>query len=321
MAGMSSTSGPVPTRPDAGVPRLHHVEHGDGIPVLVLHGAYSALEEPEGYLEPYFRTRPGHRRIYVDLPGMGDSPADGIAGPDDALAAVESVVDDLVADAPFLLIAQSFGCYLARGLADRRPAQVAGLAMICPLLVSGEFAGEHAPVLVDGDLQGVLTVEQDAEYRGYFVVQTPETAQRFLDAVAPVLGRFDAAAVERIMGERLDPDPDDGPAFTAPTLIAVGRQDALVGYADQWGTCATSTRTRPSPRSTRPAMPCPTSVRPCSRRCSTTGSPVSPRHGLPDPAGAQSAASPATSGRPPAASSTNRWRRPARKVGSHQRAA
>jgi pimeloyl-ACP methyl ester carboxylesterase len=237
MAGMPSTSGPVPTRPDAGVPRLHHVEHGDGIPVVVLHGAYSALAETEGYLEPYFRARPGHRRIYVDLPGMGNSPAAGIAGPDDALAAVESVLHDLVGDAPFLLVAQSYGCYLARGLADRRPTQVAGLAMICPLLVSGELAGEHAPVLVEGDLEGVLTAEQDAEYRGYFVVQTPETAERFLDAVAPVLGRFDAAAVERIMEGRLDPDPDDGAAFTAPTLIAVGRQDAVVGYADQWGLC------------------------------------------------------------------------------------
>ena len=181
---------------------------GDGVPVLVLHGAYSALEEPEGYLEPFFRTRRGHRRIYVDLPGMGASPADGIDGPGDALDAIAAVVDDRIGDEPFLVVAQSYGGYLARGLVDRRPAQVAGLALICPLLISGGFAGRHAAVQVAGDIDGMLTPEQDAEYRGYFVVQTPETARRFLEAVAPVLGRFDGPAVERIMEGRLDPDPD-----------------------------------------------------------------------------------------------------------------
>ena len=230
---MATSSDPSPPRPAADRPLLHHVEHGTGVPVLVLHGAYSALEEPEGYLEPFFRSRPGHRRLYVDLPGMGASSADGIDGPGDALDAIAAVVDDRIGDEPFLVVAQSYGGYLARGLVDRRPAQVAGLALICPLLISGEFAGEHAAVHVAGDIDGMLTPEQDAEYRGYFVVQTPETARRFLEAVAPVLGRFDGPAVERIMEGRLVPDPDKS-AFSAPTLIVTGRQDAVVGYAGQW---------------------------------------------------------------------------------------
>jgi pimeloyl-ACP methyl ester carboxylesterase len=235
MAGMPPSSDPVPARPATDLPRLHHVEHGDGAPVLVLHGAYSTLDEPVGFLEPYFATRPGHRRIYVDLPGMGDSPAGGVAGPEDALAAIEAVVDELVGDAPLLVVAQSYGAYLARGLASRRPDQVAGLAMLCPLLVSGMAAGEHVPVQVDDDLGVELTPDQDAEYRAYFVVQTAETARRFLDAVAPALGRFDGPAVERLMGGRLDPDPDGGDvAYPGPTLIVTGRQDSLVGYVDQW---------------------------------------------------------------------------------------
>ena len=232
----ASDSGPSRSAPDR--PHLHHVEHGSGRPVVVLHGAYSALEETQGFLEPIFRTRPGHRRIYLDLPGMGASPADDdVRGPDDALAVVEAVVDDLVGDEPFLVVAQSYGAYLARGLVDRRRAQVAGLAMVCPLLVSGGFAGEHGPALVAGDLGVQLTPEQDAEYRGYFVIQTPETARRFLDAVAPVLGRFDGPTVERIMDVRLAHDPDDGDAVTAPTLIVTGRQDDVVGYAGQWDLC------------------------------------------------------------------------------------
>jgi pimeloyl-ACP methyl ester carboxylesterase len=235
MDGMATHSDPAPTRPAPDRPLLHHVEHGIGTPVLVLHGAYSAHEEAAGYLEPMFRTRPGHRRIYVDLPGMGASPAgDDVRGPGDALDDVEAVIDARIGDEPFLVVAQSYGGYLARGLVVRRPTQVAGLALICPLLTSGEHTGEHTPVEVAGDLDGLLTPEQDAEFRGYFVVQTRETAQRFLAAVAPVLGRFDGPAVERIMDGRLVPDPDDGPAFAAPTLIVTGRQDGVVGHAGQW---------------------------------------------------------------------------------------
>ena len=149
--------------------------------------------------------RPGHRRIYVDLPGMGASSADGIDGPGDALDAIAAVVDDRIGDEPFLVVAQSYGGYLARGLVDRRPAQVAGLALICPLLISGAFAGEHAAVHVAGDIDGMLTPEQDAEYRGYFVVQTPETARPRSSRPSPrCCGRFDGPAVERIMEGRLD---------------------------------------------------------------------------------------------------------------------
>lgn len=234
MEDMSPTE-PAPPRPLAGAPRLHHVERGEGRPVLVIHGAYSAHEEMLGYLEPFFRSRPGHRRIYVDLPGMGGTPGAGVTGPDDAVAAIEALVDDLVGDALLLVVAQSFGAHLARGLAVRRPAQVAGLAMFCPLLVSGDVAGEHAPVQVVDDLGVELTPRQDAEYRGYFVVQTPPTARRFVEAVAPAIGRFDGEVVERLMSGRLTPDPDDGTVFDAPTLIVTGRQDALVGYAGQWG--------------------------------------------------------------------------------------
>lgn len=229
MAGMASPD------PVSGSP-LHRVEHGAGTPVLVLHGAYSAHEETAAFLEPLFAGRPGYRRVYVDLPGMGESPADGIDSSDDAVDALERLVDERIGADPFLVVAQSYGGYLARGLVARRPGQVAGMALVCPVMEMGEMAGDHPAVVVAGDLDGMLTADQEAEYRGYFVVQTPETAQRFLDGVAPVLGRFDGPALERyLIRWRLTPPPEEGPASGAPTLVVTGRQDAVVGHAAQWG--------------------------------------------------------------------------------------
>src|SRR5690349_22802712 len=86
-----------------------------------------------GCLEPFFETRPGYRRLYPDLPAMGKSPADGIDSSDDVLAALEKFVDAEIGGEPFLLVGESYGGYLARALAHRRPNQVSGLALICPI--------------------------------------------------------------------------------------------------------------------------------------------------------------------------------------------
>jgi pimeloyl-ACP methyl ester carboxylesterase len=43
---------------------VHYVEHGDGTPVLVLHGANVDHREMTGALEPVFDGVDGYRRVY-----------------------------------------------------------------------------------------------------------------------------------------------------------------------------------------------------------------------------------------------------------------
>ena len=70
----------------------------------------------------------------------------------------------------------------------------------------------------------------DAEFRRYFVVQTPAMLERYQRFVAPAVPLTDVAAMERI-GERWELAPPEGPAYGRPTLIVAGRQDSTVGYA------------------------------------------------------------------------------------------
>jgi pimeloyl-ACP methyl ester carboxylesterase len=56
-----------------GVP-VHYAQHGSGTTVLALHGAGVDHREIMGALEPLFAERPGYRRVYPDLPGMGRTP-------------------------------------------------------------------------------------------------------------------------------------------------------------------------------------------------------------------------------------------------------
>lgn len=200
--------------------RFHRAEHGSGLPVLVLHGAGVDHREAEACFEPALDGRPGLRRIYPDLPGMGRTPApETMRGAEDVLEALL----DFAGEGPYLLIGHSAGAYYARAMAARRPGQVAGLALICPLLAGVRDVPRHRVAVGSGELG-------DEVFRGYFVVQTPAMLERYERFVAPAAALVDQAALERI-GERWALDPDHGPAYAGPVLVVAGRLDSTVGSA------------------------------------------------------------------------------------------
>jgi pimeloyl-ACP methyl ester carboxylesterase len=223
-----------------GIP-VHYAEHGSGTPVLALHGGYVDHREIMGALEPLFADRPGYRRVYPDLPGMGRTPApETIDSTDAVLDLLLGLVDAVIGEEAFLVVGHSSGGYLAGAIANRRPRQAAGLALICPLVGEEDGERERPEHVVlhaadDLDLDGTLGPELAAEFRDYLVVQTPETLRRFQETVAPGVRLADHAALERMSARwRLRTAPEQGPAYANPTLIVAGRQDATVGYAGSW---------------------------------------------------------------------------------------
>jgi pimeloyl-ACP methyl ester carboxylesterase len=222
-----------------GIP-VQVVEHGSGTPVLGLHGVDVDHREMAGSLEPLFADRPGYRRIYPDLPGMGRTPApDTVNSTDDILDILLELIDGIIGEQAFLVVGHSYGGYLARAIANRRPSQVAGLALICSLdgdqAREDEGPPEHVVLHAAGDLDGILDPAMDAEFRSYLVVQTPETLRRFQEYVVPGVALADHAALERIFQRwELRTAPEQAPAYANPTLILAGRQDATVGYAGSW---------------------------------------------------------------------------------------
>ena len=221
-----------------GIP-VHYAEQGRGTPVLGLHGGGVDHREIKGALEPLFAGRSGYRRLYPDLPGMGRTPAPEWVDSTDAVVEVLlGLIDAVVGEGPFLAVGHSSGAYLARGIANRRPHQVAGLALICPLIGEGDTKPPEQVVLhaaEDLDVDAALEPELAAEYRDYLVMHTPETLARFQELVAPGVALADQAAMERMAARwQLRAPPEQGPAFANPTLIVAGRQDATVGYAGAW---------------------------------------------------------------------------------------
>jgi pimeloyl-ACP methyl ester carboxylesterase len=218
---------------------LHVLDVGAGRPVLMLHGNpldHRVLSEP---LEPWFAARPGYRRIYVDLPGFGASPASpNVNGSDDVVDVVEHLVDDLVPAGRLLVIGQSFGAYIAEGLIARRPDRFGGAALICPMVVADRAARnrpDHVVIKAQPGLLDAAEPEAVAAFREDAVIEDAATWRFFQAAIGPAIRAADPDSVRRIEAhyafERIDLSRS---SFDKPTLIVAGRQDSTVGYRDAW---------------------------------------------------------------------------------------
>ena len=218
---------------------LHHVTHGEGTPVLALHGWSPDHRLMTGCLEPIFAKLPGYRRLYPDLPGMGQSPAGSIDSSDGIMAAVREFIDAEIGDEPFVLIGESYGGYLARALVAERPSQVLGLGLICPIGVALEHAErtvpEHVVLEVDAEAIAGLSPQAAEDFTGITVLQTADVLRQYEQDVVPGLDAMDVEAMERIRKNwALTIAPESGPVYTRPSLILCGRQDSVTGYADQY---------------------------------------------------------------------------------------
>ena len=210
---------------------------GDGLSVLLLHGFGADRRRLLATVDPVFARRSGYRRIHVDLPGFGASPS--VPEIDSSVAMVdfvERLIDELIGDAPFLVVGESWGAYLGRGLTCRRPLQIIGAAFLVPVVIALQ-AERHVPehrVLYEepGVLDGVPEATA-AEIRAVGVVIDKPAWTHYRAAFLPPPAP-DADAMARIRAGYTFPDDVNtrSDPFPHPTLIVAGRQDATVGYRD-----------------------------------------------------------------------------------------
>ncbi len=224
---------------------IDYEEHGEGRPILLLHGWTMDRRVEIFDYEKIFATRPGWRRIYPDLPGMGRSVAKaGLLGQDDVLEALLAFIDRVLPDGRFALAGTSLGAYLARAVAARRRSRIAGLLLRVPCIFAEDARRTLPPfqaVVADDGFMASLDAD-DRAYLGDLLIQTPayaEALKRKRDAVVQPAIQATAPIANEI---RTDPKRygfsfdliEAEKTFDEPTLIIAGRRDTTVGYRDAW---------------------------------------------------------------------------------------
>ena len=189
-------------------------------------------------MEPGFRGAGAWKRIYVDMPGHGQSSArDDIHSQDDLLSAVLDFVNAALPNEPFAIVGLSRGSYIARGLVHTMPERISGVALIVPGGNPSSDPGRLPdPQIIDKDASIRLELSE-AEiwaHENLSVVQRWDIVEKRRQIIAPARALFDAEQEARVMNafDFSFAKEEATTNVTAPSLIVVGRQDSISGYRD-----------------------------------------------------------------------------------------
>ena len=219
---------------------LFYEAYGTGTPIILLHSFSCDHRQMEGGMEPLFAKLQGWRRIYLDLPGMVQTPGrESINSTDDMLDVIVDFIDAIIPGQQFLLVGESYGGYLSQGVVHHKFEQVAGMALICSGTIMERSQRDLPPrtAMVENAVLLAELDPADAEAFAWMaVVQDHYHWERFRDEILSGSKIADEAFLQKISQRyscsfdvRKLPQP-----FARPVVLLAGRQDHIAGYRDVW---------------------------------------------------------------------------------------
>ncbi len=214
---------------------------GEGKPVVMLHGWPIDHRVMTSNLEPIFEKRPGWKRLYPDLPGMGKTGGvDWISNEDQVLDVVLEFMAKVAPGQRFSAVGFSYGGYLARGLVYKSAAMMDGLCLIAPAVLSDSderTVPQHISLVEDPDLVTTLEKNLATAFQDFAVVQSRKLLDSMVTAGIPARKIADYDFLDRLeksgaFSFEVDVLPEP---FGGPSLFVMGKQDASCGYHDAWG--------------------------------------------------------------------------------------
>ena len=220
---------------------IYYEIYGEGIPILMLHGFASDHRLMYGACEPTMQQIPHVKRIYIDLPGMGNSPSqEWINSADDLLQILLRFLDEILSGMNFAICAHSYGSYLARGVLKEKREQILGAFMFCPVIQPIHKLRNRPSLHVLQEDPQLLSHLSPYELKKYTTITVIDTTITVIDILGieflPGIQDCDRGLFQRVMKNyRLRENPDDiNRPYSFPTVMLMGRQDSVVGYKDAW---------------------------------------------------------------------------------------
>lgn len=220
---------------------IYYEIYGEGYPVLMIHGWTVDHRIMKGCMEPIFKTRTKYKRIYFDLPGMGKTKSEKwIKSTDDYLKITIEFIEKIISDQNFIIVSESYGSYLARGLIKKKQNLIDGVLFLVPVILPNtdqRDLPEQTILVKDTNLFSSLSPFEADITEEIATVITQRVWERGRDEGLSGIKIADMEFLEEIhkkgYGFSFDVDQIDT-KFNKPTLFLLGRQDSVVGYQDAW---------------------------------------------------------------------------------------
>ena len=124
---------------------INYEVRGSGKPIIMIHGSHVDHRLMQGCMEPVFNNRDEYKRIYIDLPGMGKTKGENwIINSDIMLDIIINFIEKIIPNQNFLLVGESYGGYLSRGIVNKIANRVDGLLLLCPAIIA-DFEKRNIP--------------------------------------------------------------------------------------------------------------------------------------------------------------------------------
>ena len=224
-----------------GIPVSWH-ERGAGTPILMIHGWQGDHRYMMADLEPVFAgdLSDRWRRIYIDLPGHGETPAPPwLTGQEQVVSILVELVDAILGDTSFAVAGNSYGGYLTLSLVRSLPDQLLGAGLLVPDVPAADGsrdAPEHLTIVEEPNAFDDLALDEEW-ISGRLVEQSRRAVEQIREDDMASIRAADQDYLDRLEKDYLLPAhlAVPGPPFARPSLILTGRQDATVGYRAAWG--------------------------------------------------------------------------------------
>ncbi|NBI27486.1 alpha/beta fold hydrolase [Chengkuizengella marina] len=220
---------------------VHYEVYGTGKPIIMLHGYSLDSQVMKGCMEPIFKDHSNdYQRIYLDFPGMGQTEAkDWIKNSDQMLEIVLEFIDKVIPNQNFLIVGQSYGGYISRGVLKERTTMIDGMMLICPLIIPDKDKRnlpEHKVIYKNKKfIEEFKTNKYFEEFQTLAVVQDTYHFERFKNEILAGVHLANTEFIEKLK--------DEGYGFSfevdhlvesyeKPVLILLGKQDSFTGYRD-----------------------------------------------------------------------------------------
>ncbi len=211
---------------------------GEGVPILVLHGAPAGYDQSLAGLRAAPEVTPNAMTIAVSRPGFLGTPLSSGATHEEQADLFAALLDELGVDRA-IVVASSSGGRAGLQFALRHPDRTIGLVLFSPgvktdteerpdlgeaALLAGDFymwmVAKLSPSMMFGD-----EYDSNDAFQAAYV-------KTFVESIVPLSARWAGNRNDLITSQ--NPAIDDWPleAISAPTLIVHGDADALSDYED-----------------------------------------------------------------------------------------
>ncbi|MCD8786419.1 alpha/beta hydrolase [Staphylococcus gallinarum] len=220
---------------------LNYKIYGEGRPLLFIHGNALNIDSMDKVYEPLLQDNQQFQRIYLDLPGMGESPSTpNITNSDEMLAYIIKFIDALNLTEPLALVGHSYGGYLSIGLAHKLQEKVAGLYLTCPVV----YAEDKQRRIPEGKqiIDQHFDLPEESDYLADYLDTTTRINQKtwdyYINTIVPGYQSADEPFMDNIRRDndkyyKFSFEDDINIANNTVITLLLGKYDNVVGYQDQ----------------------------------------------------------------------------------------